>query len=123
AQVSVNAGSVTGSATVQASIVSSSGSGTQIFQLTVTPAAPNITAASFVNGADQQANSLSPCSVGTILAPAGVLGIPNVSPTFPGQPVTTNARVTFNNVGAPILSIANTANGNQQAISFQVPCE
>jgi uncharacterized protein (TIGR03437 family) len=122
AQVTATAGTVTGPASVTASIASATGVGNQTFSLTVLPPAPVITAANFVNGADQQPNSLSPCSLGSIVAGGGALGIANASPTFPGQPVSTAARLTINNVGAPVLQITNNAIG-QQVILFQVPCE
>ena len=122
AQVTATAGTVTGPASVTASVASATGVGSQTFSLTVLPPAPAITTANFVNGADQQPNSLSPCSLGSIVAAGGALGIDNASPTFPGQPVATSARLTINNVGAPILQISNNAIG-QQVIQFQVPCE
>ena len=123
AQVTVTAGSVSGSASITASIATNSGVGSQTFNLTVLPPAPLISASNFVNGADYQLNSLSPCSIGAVVANAGALGVANVSPTFPGQPLNNSqAQLTINNVGAPILSIGNLPSG-QQAITFQVPCE
>ncbi len=121
AQVTAQAGSVPGSASVLATITSTSGSSSQTFSLTVLPPGPAITAANFYNGADQQPNSLSPCGLGTLIA--GSLGIPNVSPTFPGLPAPqTTVSITFNSISAPILNIGNTALG-QQFILFQVPCQ
>jgi uncharacterized protein (TIGR03437 family) len=122
AQVTATAGTVTGPASVTASIASNTGVGSQTFNLTVLPPAPVITAANFVNGADQQPNSLSPCSLGSIVAGANALGIANIGATFPGQPVSTIARLTINNVTAPILQVSNNSLG-QQVVLFQVPCE
>jgi len=123
ASITVTAGTVTGPASVTASVAGSSGIGTQTFQLTVVPPAPLITAGNFVNGADQQLNSLSPCSVGAIVAGAAALPIPNTTPSFPGLPIANNnVKLTIGNISAPILSVGTLANGQQQ-IAFQVPCE
>ena len=87
------------------------------------PPAPLITSGNFVNGADQQLNSLSPCSVGAIVAGASALPIPNTTPSFPGLPIANNnVKLTIGNISAPILSVGTLANGQQQ-IAFQVPCE
>ncbi len=118
AQVNVTAGTSTGSATVTATV---SGN-TQTFSLTVLPAAPPITAANFVNGADLQANSLSPCSLGAVQATAGTLGATGSAPTFPGIPLSvTNVRLTVGNLTAPILGVGTNLN-NRDQITFQVPC-
>jgi len=122
AQVTATAGTVTGAASVTASIATGTGTSNQTFSLTVLPPAPAVTAANFVNAADQQSNSLSPCSIGSIVAGATVLGVANAAPTFPGQPAPTAARLTIGNLAAPILQIANNAIG-QQVVQFQVPCE
>jgi uncharacterized protein (TIGR03437 family) len=124
AEVTAVAGSSPGAATVVASISSSGGGSSQTFNLTVTtsqtPPPPAITAANFVNGADQQPNSLSPCSLGLMVASS--LGVANVQPLFPGQPaVQTAVNITFNGTPAPILSIGNNPLG-QQFVLFQVPC-
>jgi uncharacterized protein (TIGR03437 family) len=122
AQINVTAGSATGAATVTASVP---GQASQTFSLTVTstPVAPVVSASNFVNGADLQANSLSPCGIGALVTTAGALGVTAVGPTFPGLPVpNTNVKLTIGNVGAPILSVGTTAIGQQQ-INFQVPCE
>jgi uncharacterized protein (TIGR03437 family) len=122
AQVTAQAGSVPGSATVLATITSTSGSSSQTFSLTVLPPGPAISAANFYNGADQQPNSLSPCGLGLLIG-SSPLGIPNVSPMFPGLPAAqTTVSITFNSISAPILNIGNTALG-QQFILFQVPCQ
>lgn len=123
AQVTATAGSVTGAASVTASLATSTGLGSQTFNLTVLPQAPSITAANFVNGADQQAQSLSPCSIGQVVASSGSLGINNATPPFPGSAlVNSGANLTINNVGAPIYAVSTLASG-RQAITFQVPCE
>ena len=119
AQVSVSAGSVTGSITVTAS----AGNFSQTFTLTVIPAGPTMTANSFYNGADFQRGSISPCSIATIIAPG-------IAPTIQGAiegsmlgplPYTLGSdTVTINGAQAPIFNIANT--NNQQQITFQVPC-
>ena len=117
AQVNVTAGSVLGPATVTATIA---GVGTLTFQLTVSPPAPLITAGNFLNGADLQPNSLSPCGLGALVA--GSLGAASVGPAFPGLPLpNSNVNITFSNIAAPILNIGTTASGQQQ-ITFQVPC-
>ncbi len=122
AQITVQAGSVAGSATVVASVSSSGGGSSQTFNLTVVPVpqVPVITAANFVNGADEQPNSLSPCSLGLLLASS--LGVANVSPLYPGLPAPqTSVAITFNSISAPILNIGTNALGQQFAL-FQVPC-
>ena len=121
AQVNVTALGSPGPASVSASI---SGASAQVFSLTVasTPPPPTITAANFVNGADLQPNSLSPCSLGALVTPAGALPITSTAPTFPGLPVTnTNVTITFSNITAPILNVGTNPAG-QQMILFQVPC-
>jgi uncharacterized protein (TIGR03437 family) len=123
AQVFVTAGPVTGGASVVASLSSSAGIGSVSFALTVLSQAPSVTAANFVNGADFQPNSLSPCGLGALVVSAGTLAVPSISPTFPGGPVpSSTVQLSFANIGAPILNIGNNAAGQQQVL-FQVPCE
>ena len=123
AQVFATAGSVTGGASVVASLASTAGIGSVSFALTVLSQAPSVTAANFVNGADFQPNSLSPCGLGALVATAGTLAVPSLSPTFPGGPVpSSTVQLTFANIAAPILNIGNNAAGQQQVL-FQVPCE
>lgn len=120
ASVSVTAGGTVGSASVTASIV---GAAPVTFSLTITPPPPTITAGNFVNGADLQANSLSPCGLGAIVAPAGALAATGVAAPFPGLPMaSTNVQLTFSNISAPIVSIGINAAGQEQ-INFQVPCQ
>lgn len=121
AQVTAQAGSSPGSATVLASVSSAGGGSSQTFNLTVAPQGPSITAANFYNGADQQPNSLSPCGLGQLIA--GSLGVSNVQPSYPGLPAAqSNVAITFNGVTAPVLSIGNNPQG-QQFVLFQVPCQ
>src|SRR5207249_134298 len=99
------------------------GAGSQSFSLSVTSAAPPITAGNFLNGADLQPNSLSPCALGAVVTASGALGVPVSVSTFPGLPVSgSNVRITIGNVGAPVLQIAPNSAGQDQ-ITFQVPCE
>jgi len=121
AQVTVTAGSTQGNVTVTAQ----AGSFSQAFALTVIPPGPSLTANSFVNGADFQRGSISPCSVATIIA-SGIA--PNVQGVVtPGAIIgplpylLANVKVSFNNSQAPIYNVANV-NGQQQ-VTVQVPCD
>jgi uncharacterized protein (TIGR03437 family) len=119
ALVNVTAGSTPGAVTVTAS----AGGQTQTFNLTVIPIGPTLSANSFYNGADFQPNSISPCSIATIIAPGiapaiqgavaydGIGGLPYL--------LATDA-VTIGGAQAPIYNVANV-NGQQQ-VTFQVPC-
>ena len=123
AQVTVTAGSVTGAATVTASIPGYSYSVT--FNLTVTPPVPTLTAASFANGASGQTGFISPCGIATITAtgldPTGAAGL-FPAPVFGPLPTSMNGiSVDFNNYFAPIFS-ATLINGQPQ-LMVQVPCE
>ena len=122
AQVTVTAGSVTGTATVTASIP---GGYSVTFNLTVSPPGPTITAASFANAASGQAGFISPCGIATItatgLAPNGAASL-FPAPVFGPLPTSANGiTVNFNNYLAPILS-ATLVNGQPQ-LMVQVPCE
>ena len=120
AQVTAQAGSAPGSATVLASVSSSGGGSSQTFNLTVLPQGPSITAANFYNGADQQPNSLSPCGLGQMIA--GSLGVANLTPTYLGLGLLQSpVSISFNGTPAPVLSIGTNAQG-QQYVLFQVPC-
>jgi len=123
AQVTATAGLTAGSATVTASI-----SGfTVVFNLTVTPPGPNLKVSGFVNGADGQVGSLSPCSIAAIVgsgvAPGGA-GLPPVVGPLPYSLATD--MVTFgtgsNAIPAPIFSVSNSV-GQQPQIMILVPCE
>jgi uncharacterized protein (TIGR03437 family) len=120
AQVTAQAGSAPGAATVLASVSSTGGGSSQTFNLTVVPQGPAITASNFYNGADQQPNSLSPCGLGQLIA--GSLGVANLSQNYLGLPLPQSALViSFNSTPAPILNIGTNAQGQQFAL-FQVPC-
>jgi uncharacterized protein (TIGR03437 family) len=125
AQVTVQAGSVTGPAVVTASLAAGTGVGNLNFNLTVLPPAPTITSSNFVNGADLQANSLSPCSIGAITAPAGTLGLSaaGLLPLFPSliMPASYAARLSIGGITAPILRVGTNYQGRDE-IDFQVPC-
>ncbi len=124
ASVMVTAGNTAGSVSVTASAQGFSRS----FALTVV-AGPSITPSSFVNGAgfyttDSLHSALTPCGVGTIIAPGiapavqGVVAAPMFGP-LPYQ--LAQVGISFNNSQAPLYNVANT-NGQQQA-TFQVPCD
>ena len=98
---------------------------TQTFNLTVSPPGPTLTANSFVNAADQQIGSLSPCSLATINAAGLVSGVQGVvsSSLFGLGPLSSTLgtdTVMFGNTPAPILNVGTI--GNQQQLTFQVPC-
>jgi uncharacterized protein (TIGR03437 family) len=121
AQVSVTAGAKTGAATVTASV----GTFSTTFTLTVAPPGPQITAASFSNGADFQVGSLSPCSIASVIGPGlapGLNGYILSNPLGVGSLNYTVATdtVTVGGAQAPIYNVANI-NGQQQ-VTFQVPC-
>jgi len=119
AQVNVTAGGASGGANVTAS---AAGVPPVSFTLTVTPPVPIITAGNFVNGADLQPNSLSPCGLGALVTAAGALAVTGFGPTFPGLSVTnSNVSLAFSNIAAPITNVGTLPTG-QQLIEFQVPC-
>ena len=121
AQVNVQAGGTTGAVTVTASAAGFS----QSFNLTVSPPAPQITAANFYNAADLQRGKLSPCSLATIIG-SGIAGnlqgmvTAGIVGQLPGN--LANTSVTVGGTGAPLSSVGRNANG-QETITFQVPCE
>jgi len=120
AQITVTAGGTPGAATITASASGFSAS----FSLTVSPAGPSITATSFVNGADFQVGSISPCSIASIIAPGLAPGIQGVvAPNYIGawQYKVANDTVFVNGSAAPIFSVSNV-NGQEQ-LTFQVPCD
>jgi uncharacterized protein (TIGR03437 family) len=122
ALVTATAGLTPGTATVTASI----GTFSQAFTLNVLPPGPNLTAASFLNGADGQVGSLSPCSIAAIagsgVAPGGA-GLPPVM--GPLQYEVATDTVSFGTgsaaIPAPIFSVSNIP--GQQQILILVPCE
>jgi uncharacterized protein (TIGR03437 family) len=123
--VTVTAGSVTGGATVTASIP---GGYSVTFSLTVNPPGPTLTAASFANAASGQSGFISPCGIATITAagldPNGAAGL-FPPPVFGPLPTSANGisvAFTSNNIYyAPIFS-ATLVNGQPQ-LMVQVPCE
>ena len=117
AQVAVTAGSTPGTAAVTATLAGSLPAVT--FNLTVLPAGPILTASNFVNAADWQAGSLSPCSLAAVVGTGIVTtGTP---PLLIGQNMLSGGSITLGASLAPLLWAG--AAGNQQAIIFQVPCE
>lgn len=121
AQITATAGATAGAVTVTAT----AGSYTVSFSLTVSPPGPSLTANGFLNGADFQVGSISPCSIATIIAPGIAPGISGVvlGYNIVGYLNYTVANVTVTVAGAqsPIYNVANLSNGQQQ-VTFQVPC-
>ena len=120
AQVNVTAGSTAGAVTVTATASGFS----QTFNLTVSPPGPTIDARSFVNAADFQIGSLSPCSlaavIGTGLAP-GIQGAVVPTTVGPWSYTVANDKITVGSSQAPIYAVSNI-NGQEQIV-FQVPCD
>jgi len=120
ALVTATAGITQGSATVTASI----GTFSQTFSLTVLARGPG--SVTFVNGADGQVGSLSPCSIAAIVgagvAPGGAGLPPAVGPL---QYEVATDMVSFGTgsaaISAPIFSVSNIP--GQQQILILVPCE
>jgi uncharacterized protein (TIGR03437 family) len=121
AQVTVTAGSTAGAVTVTASAGSYSAS----YSLTVIPPGPSLTASGFVNGADFQVGSISPCSVATIIGPGiapNLQGVVVPGTIFGPLPyLLANVKVSFGGSQAPIYNVANM-NGQQQ-VTVEVPCD
>lgn len=121
ALVNATAGNTPGTATVTASI----GGQSATFTLTVLPPGPNLTASSFINGADGQVGSISPCSVAGItssgVAPGGAAVRPVVGPVPLSLATDT---VNFGTVQAPLYApIFSVSSANPPEIVIQVPCE
>lgn len=121
AKITVTAGSTAGAITVTAT----TGSFSATFNLTISPPGPSLTANSFVNGADFQVGSISPCSIATAIAP-GIA--PGISGVVLGYNIVgylnytvANVSVTVGGAQSPIYNVANLTNGQQQ-VTFQVPC-
>ncbi|MGB9454833.1 MAG: Ig-like domain-containing protein [Bryobacteraceae bacterium] len=122
AQVTATGGATPGTATVTASI----GGLSQIFNLTVVPPGPNLAVSSFVNGADGQVGSISPCSVAAIVgagvAAGGAALAPVVGPLqYDLATDTVNFGTSQAPMLAPIFAVSNVT--GQQQILIQVPCE
>ncbi len=123
AQVNVTAGSTPGNVTVTASVAGVTTPAS--FSLTVIPPGPSLTVSGFLNGADLQQGSISPCSLATIVASGISPGIQNMLIGSPIGPLPTSlggTQVTFNNIAAPISSIGASPAG-PQSVTVQVPCE
>jgi uncharacterized protein (TIGR03437 family) len=122
ASVTVSAGGTAGAVTVTASASGFS----QTFSLTVAPPGPTLTANSFLNGADFQRGSLSPCSIATIIAPGLAPGLQTMVTASnivgPLQTKLANDTVTVGGATAPIYSVGLNAGGQEQ-LTFQVPCD
>jgi uncharacterized protein (TIGR03437 family) len=121
AQVNVTAGSTPGTVTVTATTAGFN----QSFTLTVIPPGPNLSGGAFLNGADFQRNSLSPCSVATIQA-SGLA--PNLNGVAVGTAIVgplpytlAGDSLTVGGSQAPIYSVSHL--GNVEQLSFQVPCD
>jgi uncharacterized protein (TIGR03437 family) len=120
AEVTATAGLTPGQATVTASIAGFS----QVFKLTVLQQAPVL--GTFVNGADGQIGSISPCSIAVINGTGLALGgqaLPAVVGPLSYQVASDS--VSFGTgsaaIAAPIFSVATV--GGQPQITMLVPCE
>jgi uncharacterized protein (TIGR03437 family) len=121
AQVNVQATGTPGAVTVTAT---SSGF-SQTFVLTVSPAGPSLTTSSFLNAADFQFGSLSPCSLATIIAPGlapGLQGMVSGNLFGPLPYLLANDKLTVGGSAAPVFSVGMNPLGQQQ-LTFQVPCD
>ncbi len=124
ARVTVTAGAVPGTVTVNASIDTFSISSP--FTLTVIPPGPDLSANSFYNAAGlNRISALSPCGLVTVFASG-------LAPNVQGMVFNTNSfgpwatslasdTVLVGSVNAPIYSVGNV-NGAEQ-LTFEVPCE
>jgi uncharacterized protein (TIGR03437 family) len=121
AQVTVQAGASAGAATVTATAAGLS----QTFNLTVSPPGPTLSANGFVNAADQQLGSLSPCSLAAVYGTGLAPGLTNqviagyVGP-LPG--VLANNHISVGAINAPLFSVGRNTAG-QELMTFQVPCD
>lgn len=125
AAVTVTAGGTTGAITVTAA----AGGISVTFTLTVALAGPVFAPSDFVNGAgfystDQSHSALSPCAIGTLIAPGIAPGVQGVIARETSGPLPyqlAQVTVAFNNSQAPLYNVANI-DGRQQ-VAFQVPCD
>lgn len=122
ASVTITAGATAGAVTVTAT---SSGF-SQTFNLTVAPPGPQLTASSFLNGADFQVGAISPCSIATIVAAGLAPGLQTVvsgaNMVGPLPYSLAGEGVTVNGGQAPIFNVGTNVAGQQQ-LTFQVPCD
>lgn len=120
ASVTATAGGTAGTVTVTVT----AGAYSQTFSLTISPPGPILTSATFENGADFQKNSLSPCSIATVIAPGlapNLQGVAAATMVGPLPYTLAGDTVSIGNGQAPIYNVANV-NGQQQ-LTFQVPCD
>jgi uncharacterized protein (TIGR03437 family) len=114
----VTAGPTAGAIVITAAIAGSSVS-PLVFDLT-SSTGPVLTA--FTNAAGYQKEFISPCSLATIFGSGLATGIQGVVGSFLEPPyLLAGVSVTFSNIPAPILDVANE-NG-QESVTVQVPCE
>jgi uncharacterized protein (TIGR03437 family) len=122
ASVTVQAAGAAGNVTVTAS----AGGFSQTFNLVVSPPGPSLSATGFLNAADLQRGSLSPCSWATLVAPgiAPALQTMVTGGLVPGLDLLlANDTVTVAGSQAPLFGVGvNNDTGLQQA-TFQVPCD
>ncbi len=128
ASVTVNAGATAGAVQINASV----GSKTVTFNLTVSPPAPPLTAASFLNAASFQAGSgvafgslvtimsNGSLTAGLNLAPGNCFSGGSIQPPLPTR--VAGVEVQFGGSLAPILAVCRTAD-NKDQINIQVPFE
>jgi uncharacterized protein (TIGR03437 family) len=122
ASITVSAAGTAGAVTITASASGFS----QTFSLTVAPPGPSLTVNSFLNGADFQLGSLSPCSIATIIASGLAPGLQTMVTASnivgPLQTKLAGDTVTVAGAAAPIYSVGLNASGKEQ-LTFQVPCD
>ena len=117
AQVSVTAGSTAGPVVITASVSGLS----QIFNLTVIPPGPTITAVLNSAGFGRSPETASPCSLVTVYGTGLAPGIQGVADAYIApQNQVDGVTATFASIAAPILYVANI-NGSE-SVSVQVPC-
>jgi uncharacterized protein (TIGR03437 family) len=121
AVVATAANNAAGAATVTASVP-----GFNVgFTLNVLRQAPILGPDSFVNAADGQVNSISPCSIAAISAQGVATGGSGLPPVVgPWQYEVATDTVVFgatSTIAAPIFSVSNI--GGEPAIEILVPCE
>jgi uncharacterized protein (TIGR03437 family) len=119
AQVTATAGATSGPVVITASVASGGTTYTEVFDLTVQPPGPQISA--IANAAGYQNQYVSPCSLATIYGTQIATGLQGVAaPFIAPQTQVDNVTVQFGGMPAPILYVANI-NG-EQSVSVQVPC-
>ncbi|HVN05681.1 MAG TPA: hypothetical protein VMT86_14765 [Bryobacteraceae bacterium] len=120
AQVTATAGATAGPVVITASVASTGTTYSQVFNLTVIPPGPVITA--IVNAAGYQSQFVSPCSLATVYGSGFADGIQGAVTAFLGpQTIVAGLTVQFGATYAPILDVVNI--DGQESLSVQVPCE